>query len=385
MKQYYKPLTGIRAIAAYMVYVHHFNPGLDVFNSPTLRDIFNELHIGVTVFFTLSGFLIAARYLDKAEFNAKYIFRYFTNRFARIYPLYFLLNTIIFTTFYLHDPVPKVLTEYVMNITFLKGFSWKYFGTGLQQAWSLTVEECFYLFALVFFLALQSGGRARRILVWVAATVLLPLTGFALKYLFNTLEMPFFEDNELVISFTFFGRFIEFFIGIGLAILIKKYQFRFRFFTYTGLAFFALGVYFLIRLEHIYDIPFGTKHPLGVAVNNIYLPLALATLFLGLIQERTLVSRLLSTNVFSVLGKSSYAFYLVHMGFFQALLAEQINTKTPLGALLIFLNLVMFSIALFYLFEEPANKAIRALTARLGWQTPISSSSTSALSKVTAQ
>ncbi|MCB2410222.1 acyltransferase family protein [Hymenobacter lucidus] len=364
MKQYYKSLTGIRAIAAFMIFFHHYNPGESIFDSNTLYDIFNELHVGVTVFFTLSGFLIANRYLGKTEFTVPYFLRYFTNRFARIYPLYFLLTSIIFGKYYLSDPSSKVVTEYLMNITFLKGFSWFYFGTGIQQAWSLTVEECFYLFAFFFFLALQ-GSKIRKILVWLSAIILLPATGYLLIELFAHLGMPFFEDDKLVLSYSFFGRFIEFFVGIGLALLIRRANFTFRYFTHVGTLLFALGIYFLIRIEYIYGVEFGIKHPLGVAINNIYLPFTIATVFLGLLQEKTVLSRVLSTNLFSVLGKSSYAFYLIHMGFYHALILPYFDESSTLGYFGSFATLVAMSIALFYCFEEPMNKGIRALFARI--------------------
>ena len=54
---YIPALTGVRAIAAFLVFFHHFNQ-LD-FPFP-LRRTFNEFHMGVTMFFLLSGFLIPA-------------------------------------------------------------------------------------------------------------------------------------------------------------------------------------------------------------------------------------------------------------------------------------------------------------------------------------
>ena len=89
-------LTGIRALAAFMVFIHHYNPfNVASFGNYT-HDFFNEFHIGVTIFFVLSGFLICNRYFDDPNFNFK---SYLTKRFARIYPMYFILTTLTFVFF----------------------------------------------------------------------------------------------------------------------------------------------------------------------------------------------------------------------------------------------------------------------------------------------
>src|SRR5690606_34174966 len=84
-EKYFKPLTGVRAIAAFMVYLHHFNPITQNNNFKYPYLFINEFHVGVTLFFVLSGFLIAYRYSEMNNFSFK---NYFVNRFARIYPMY---------------------------------------------------------------------------------------------------------------------------------------------------------------------------------------------------------------------------------------------------------------------------------------------------------
>ena len=64
-------LTGIRALAAFMVYIHHYNPFSIEFFGKYIHDFFSEFHIGVTIFFVLSGFLICNRYFDEPNFSFK--------------------------------------------------------------------------------------------------------------------------------------------------------------------------------------------------------------------------------------------------------------------------------------------------------------------------
>ncbi|MGQ7387973.1 acyltransferase family protein, partial [Streptococcus suis] len=63
---YIPALTGVRAIAAFLVFFHHFNR--TDFSYPVFRTL-NEFHMGVTLFFVLSGFLICLRYYDTCEIN----------------------------------------------------------------------------------------------------------------------------------------------------------------------------------------------------------------------------------------------------------------------------------------------------------------------------
>jgi hypothetical protein len=58
---YFQALTGVRAIAAWLVFFHHYNPfSIERFGS-VINQFVQEFHVGVSVFFVLSGFLITHR------------------------------------------------------------------------------------------------------------------------------------------------------------------------------------------------------------------------------------------------------------------------------------------------------------------------------------
>ncbi|WP_139147353.1 acyltransferase family protein, partial [Hymenobacter lapidarius] len=98
---YYPSLTGIRAIAAYMVVLFHIAQDFqkeeshEIISTIVLK-FFLEWHIGVTIFFVLSGFLITIRYAGRIEPSLGWAKKYMKNRFARIYPIYFLLTVTTF-------------------------------------------------------------------------------------------------------------------------------------------------------------------------------------------------------------------------------------------------------------------------------------------------
>ncbi|MBL7748680.1 MAG: hypothetical protein JNM19_14685, partial [Chitinophagaceae bacterium] len=57
-------LTGFRCLAACLVFVYHNRKYWADAIHPELLRLFNEFHIGVALFFVLSGFLISYTYAD---------------------------------------------------------------------------------------------------------------------------------------------------------------------------------------------------------------------------------------------------------------------------------------------------------------------------------
>ena len=82
--------AGNEALGCVLVFFHH-HPTKLLEAGPLL--LWWELHIGVTLFFVLSGFVITWRYDRRGPQRApeSFLRGYFVNRFARIYPLYLLL------------------------------------------------------------------------------------------------------------------------------------------------------------------------------------------------------------------------------------------------------------------------------------------------------
>jgi len=350
---YFPALTGVRAIAAYMVFMHHFNsvfPGRRL--GEGVHNFVQELHVGVTLFFVLSGFLIAYRYFDAEDLSFR---NYLVNRVARIYPMYFLVTTLTFLTYAF---TKGNLLAYIFNITFIRGYSDSYKFTGVGQGWSLTVEETFYFLAPLLFMLLK-----RKKYNFILLPAALVLCGMMLVYLFRRISFYGFMDSySFMFYYTFFGRCFEFFVGIGLAVLFKKgIVLRGRHFTYLGIIVIAICIYLLSVVKGDYDLGFKTNW--GKVINNLILPLfGISLFYYGLLTEKTLVSRLLGSKVFVLLGKSSYVFYLIHGG----VIATFLRRFFPANIIL-FLVLNLLAIILFLLMEKPANNYIRRkLTRRPG-------------------
>lgn len=141
-----KGLNGLRAIAAIAVVLAHLRILLPEFPSISQRH-FDLANYAVTIFFTLSGFLITYLLVQekkKAPISIKY---FYIRRILRIWPLYFFYLALAIITIAVYEPVklPGALPYYLFfaaNIPSLFNNHLPF----LAQYWSLGVEEQFYIF-----------------------------------------------------------------------------------------------------------------------------------------------------------------------------------------------------------------------------------------------
>lgn len=362
-KAYYTSLTGLRAIAAFLVFFHHFNPFAD--SGSFSWHLADQGFIGVSIFYVLSGLLICLRYYDQIELSREWGLNYWRNRIARIYPVYFLV-TVVTILLMEYAPALQVGVDpgqwhtYTtgqktivagLNLTMLKGFSESFKFTGVAQGWSLTVEETFYLAAPILFLALH---RSKRLFAAVAAGMLgvgLLLTAYFSRHYFY----GFFGSYDFLFNYTFFGRIVEFLMGIGLGLYIQQRASVVE--KQGGFAFTMLGLTWIVLVmacSAFFKIPFQSAT--GILLNNLVLPVGVCFLLLGLMTERSLIDWVLSTKLFENLGKASYAFYLIHMGFASAIMTHVFHL--PLLVQFVLLNLL--ALAIYRFIESPFHKIVRA-------------------------
>jgi peptidoglycan/LPS O-acetylase OafA/YrhL len=351
LRSYLPALTGVRAVAAYLVCLHHYNPFSD--SHKLLQNIVLEFHIGVPIFFVLSGFLITLRYYGSEQWTGQWWGKYLRNRLARIYPMFFLLTCLVFAATYFREHQFDAAL-WLLNVSFLRGFFEEYLISGIPQGWTLTVEETFYLLAPVAF-ALR---RRKPGSLWLQPLALL-LLGSALVLLGMRLQFHgLFGSFKFMLLYTFFGRCIEFYTGIQLALWYRAGRLRAAsvpaLYTTTGCLLMGAVLATLVWIRGPY--PYGQEHPVGIFLNNAVLPVGIALLFAGLLLEGSWLRWLLSTPVFQVLGKSSYVFYLIHLGPVHNLL-ERVSFGS---SALLFLLLNATAVAMHYGLEQPLNRLLRA-------------------------
>lgn len=362
-KPYFPALTGLRALAAWLIFFYHFNP----FASDSLPErIIAEFHVGVTLFFVLSGFLIAVRYSIQLKLSSQWLGAYLRQRFARIYPLYFLLTCLSFAVyqfapqydtegFYTASSAAHKVLIIAMNLTLLRSWFADFRFTGISVGWTLTVEEFFYLVAPFLLLGLQR--RPFRLLAYTVGLVAIGGVLVALPWH----PFGFLVGYKYMMSATFLGRCFEFLGGSYLGLLLRRNAAGLHQLlnpiscTAVGMLWIVgcLGLLVIARAlpALVHPLPWGLDWIdwVRIFLNNVVLVPGLCLLLYGLIYESTRLRRLLRSRLFALLGKASYAFYLIHLGLLDRFLTLYITTSLPLR----FIITNILAIALYKGIEQP--------------------------------
>lgn len=335
-------LTGLRALAAYLVFLHHYNP----VRSPNwLHELVNQSYIGVCIFFVLSGFLIYHRYAGEYMSQTWSWRTYIQNRFARLGPLYILILLVTVGAAVIQGQSING-TELLLNLTVTQGFFEQYVFSGIAQSWSLTVEICFYLSAPRLF-GLMLRWRPLRL------SALLVGLGLLLRYSVGYLQgHGLFGSLHFVLFYTFFGRAFEFIAGMWLAHRWRILPYKQT--TRTGFMLVMLCVVaqtFIVTLNENNNVAVLSEF----VFYNGFLPVGICLFLLGLLREKTVIQKLLSTSIIQALGRSSYAFYLIHIG----IISRVLQTFTD-SHVVLFIALVGISYTLYERIEKPLQRRFSA-------------------------
>lgn len=160
---YFEQLNGIRFIAVFLVLIDHWLIPINPFS------FFG--HLGVVMFFVLSGFLITRILFENADScRANHsspivkMVRFIYRRSLRIFPIYFLLLAVggIFSLSNFSE-IAGWLVSYTPNFYIILHNRWM----GVwDHLWSLAVEEQYYLF-FPYFIFFISAAKYPRLLIWM--------------------------------------------------------------------------------------------------------------------------------------------------------------------------------------------------------------------------
>ncbi len=337
-----KALTTMRAVAAALVFFYHFvylenmRPSVSVLDA-----ILENGFIGVTIFFVLSGFLLTLRYYGDVRDRQFRWGAYLKRRAARIYPVYF---------FILAGLGLSGTAINVTNLTLTQGFFAQFVQTGNIAAWSLTVEEAFYL---ILPFALSVLVRRRNLLfnlvLLIGWTLAMLGLGYGLIAWSNSSGIVqdggFMSNATFMLTRTPFGYIFDFSVGIFAAILyLRRGAFGVRFSTALSLAGIAGVVACQCLMANLGDDV--AKKP------YVYVIAACVGLLLyGLTCEQAPLARIMAWSPFVYLGRISYALYLIQLTQFTFFMR-------PWSRVLFYAGTNVISAGLYQFIEEPARKLI---------------------------
>ena len=369
-KPIYLPgLNGLRAIASIAVVLSHTTLALSQFglNSKIFGtdmdgnakglDLAGD---GVSIFFTLSGFLITYLLLKEKEVATLKIKDFYIRRVFRIWPLYYLylfasiITAIIFGLAFNKLSVPFYFLL-AANIPFILGNALPF----LAHYWSLGVEEQFYLFFP------QIAKLPNRRLLKIAFILIITL--LCLKFIFWMLERKFaIELPFLVISVTRFNIMLT---GvIGAILYYNKTDLFIRFATHKITQFSSWLCIFLIAIN---------KFHIASVIDQDLIAVISVFIIIGQITKRNHIINL-ENKLCDFIGKISYGIYVIHplLIFFYQKLLGRFNSDSILNYLIIYFFIISTTIMIAYISYEFYEKKFLKMKAKF---TTVKSSNTRTL------
>ena len=346
---YFPEIDGIRFLAIMLVVLFH---GYEYFVNKTRvlypgdnlkHDLINNLlskgDRGVELFFTLSGFILCLPFAHYYLKNGKQIQlgRYYLRRVTRLEPPYIIAITGIFLTELAMHTYPGLsftqsLQHYFASLTYTHNLAYHRTPIITVVAWSLEIEIQFYLLAPLFFRVLK-------------LPVLLRRSAIVTTIIFAVLLQNIFLHGFLNLTIL---RFVQYFlIGILLA------DFYVTEVGKTTLNRALIPVFALCLLIAIVTIPI--KFALW---GKLLFPFLIGAFYL-IVLRNSVVKKIFSIPVISIIGGMCYSIYLLHYPLISAIGRYSLKIALPGGFLpnaLVQLALMTAGVlaisALFYLFIE---------------------------------
>lgn len=350
-------LTGIRIFAALAVYASHIGPPA---GSPDfLSTFFSSGYAGVTVFFVLSGFVLAVNYFERFRHpNLRAGYDYFVARFARVYPLYGLM---LFYFVVRQHAFGEGIDGWWRNALAIQAWDPDVFHVFSfdPPSWSISVEFFLYASFPLLVLLLARLRSARGVMI-AAAAVAIAMTALAgLFAITGWASLPWTDPASAhrwlyLMPLTRIGDFALgilaalLFVQIGQGRRAKRIGAPLAVCAMLAvLAFMAWPA--LLFTSWSWDVAYA---------------IPAAIFIFGLASApASLAARLLSLPFLVLLGEASYAFYLVHVPAVELLGGGQwVNAVSGSRVILEGLTLgaiLALAVGLHITFEGPARTYLR--------------------------
>jgi peptidoglycan/LPS O-acetylase OafA/YrhL len=336
-------LDGVRGVAILLVIIFHGSETLPAaLHARAFAAIAHEGgHLGVDVFFVLSGYLITsilvAEYKRTGRIDLR---RFYLRRARRIFPAYYAYLAIV-GALALGGALHVPLFGWLLSLFYLTDYSFGNTAVWIVHSWSLAVEEQFYLFwpALIMLL-----GIARVQFFAFAVMFALPFVRLATYVLFphqrDSIDVMFHTRLDMLM----FGAALSIGVAQG-AIPLERLAGR----AGTAAAIVAAsalvcGVLLAMRFHGVYLFTIGyTITGLGTAT----------LIFCLLSHPAWAATEMLSLRPFTALGRISYSLYLWQQLFLSPE-NQTITGRFPIN----FVAAILCAVASYYFIERPFFKPV---------------------------
>jgi peptidoglycan/LPS O-acetylase OafA/YrhL len=358
-------LTSVRALAALQVVLLHtlFELGgnwAQALPAAVVR-VLTQGQVAVSFFFVLSGFILAYTYCQPAQGLRGTPERFWRARFARIYPLYvlaFVLDLPRGVSFFLGanaSPVGawgRIAISGLAYLALLQSWYPRVTNSWNTPGWSLSVEAFFYaVFPRLIAATRRDGGR--RLLIAGVAAWAIPLVLFAVVARSHAAVIAQPAVETFWRSFPPL-RLPEFMLGVGTGTMFVsgRLQTNLKSLRWAGFAAIGLVLVLLGAPLHL---------PKALVENTLEAPL-FAIMIAAAAAGALRAPVWLLSKPFIMLGRASYAVYIVHQPF-KALFvraAAQVGLDSPSPWLLIayLVSLQALCVGLFVWIEDPCRRLI---------------------------
>jgi peptidoglycan/LPS O-acetylase OafA/YrhL len=331
-------IEGLRALAATSIVVVH-TWGLAPGGPPRLHGFggyLNDLSFGVTLFFTLSGFLLYrpfANALIRGAERPSYS-RYLRNRVLRIAPAYLVilfLSALVLGSVFVRGPGGELdhgrLTDpglLARAALLVQDYQPGTLLIGIGPAWSLAVEVVFYLVLpllvmLAWKLAADAPALSRRVVAALAPAALLLVLGLIGKASAMWLVPPgdayagYRTDWHSVVERSFLCQADLFAFGMSLAVVRALWTERK---LHLPTRWRSIAVVLILGSFAVTARISSTEHQLSYSFYNTLIAFAcslvLALVVLESRPESSRLVRVLETRAFVFVGIISYSVFLWH-------------------------------------------------------------------------
>lgn len=344
-------LTSLRFFFAFLVFLlhcAHFIPLNSNKINLIIYDIFEELYLGVSFFYILSGFILSLNYQDKFLQKKINIKSFYIARIARIYPLHILtfIISIPLTIKVLKSNFLEWITTAFANVFLIHSFipvKSIYFSFN-AVSWSISNEMFFYFLfpILIYLFSKWINSKYKYLILFVF--LIIPI----LTTIIKTNQYWTFYVNPL-------SRVFDFLLGIIIYNLYKSYSFK-KNTNYTILELSSIILFIIFFLLHS-CIPEAARF-------SFYYWLPMSYLILIFSYQKGIISKFLSNRILIYLGEISFGFYLIHQlvikyttVFFEKGFIKVSDTFILILSILI-ITLLLSHIS-YLKFEKPLNKKIK--------------------------